>query len=48
MMVIPRRGTVVCGGQTLAPGECGYAATNAELDFDPDGQSLIARAPAVT
>ncbi len=43
LLVIPRTGTVRHGSETLAPGECGMAGSIDDLEFDPAGQSLIAR-----
>ncbi|MET0180261.1 MAG: class I mannose-6-phosphate isomerase [Novosphingobium sp.] len=43
LLAIPRIGTVACRGERLAPGTCAYAATIADLRFDPEGQCLLAR-----
>ena len=43
LLVIPRRGTVRNAGDTLDPGECGYAPGIADLKFDPAGLCLLAR-----
>ena len=43
LLAIPRVGEVRNRGETLKPGECGYAATIADLVFDPAGLCLIAR-----
>ena len=43
LLVIPRVGTVRHGEETLSPGECGEAASIADLTFDPAGLCLIAR-----
>lgn len=43
LLVIPRRGTVRHGSETLSPGECAYAGSIAELAFDPAGLALLAR-----
>ena len=43
LLVIPRAGTVRQGSVTLRAGECGWASSIAELEFDPAGRCLIAR-----
>ena len=43
LLVIPRVGEVRHGGETLRPGECGQAASIADLAFDAAGLCLIAR-----
>jgi len=43
LLVIPRDGAVRIGGETIAPGECGYAAGIGEVTFEPGGRCLIAR-----
>jgi len=43
LLVIPRSGDVIIGGETIAPGGCGLAASLAEVTFAPDGTCLIAR-----
>ena len=43
LLVIPREGELRLGGEMLKPGECGMAASIADLTFDPAGQCLIAR-----
>ena len=43
LLVIPRQGVVRHGDEALNPGECGQAASIADLTFDPAGLCLIAR-----
>ena len=43
LLVIPRKGAVGHGGETLNPGECGQAALIDDIAFDPAGLCLIAR-----
>lgn len=43
LLVIPREGTVRLSGEILTPGECGVAASIADIAFDSNGLCLIAR-----
>lgn len=43
LLVIPREGEVGIAGEALASGSCGWAADISDVEFSPEGQSLIAR-----
>jgi mannose-6-phosphate isomerase len=43
LLVIPREGEVTIGGETIAPGGCGYAAGIGAVAFAREGRCLIAR-----
>jgi len=46
LLVIPREGAVVIGGETVAPGGCGLATSLDEVEFAENGVCLLARACA--
>lgn len=43
LFVVPRKGTVRIGNDTIHPGQCGVAADLAMVDFSRNGLCLIAQ-----
>ncbi|WP_260927266.1 class I mannose-6-phosphate isomerase [Novosphingobium sp. 9] len=43
LLVIPREGVALVGGEPVAPGSCALAESLAHIEFAPDGICLIAR-----